>query len=159
MSSAYFSLGASFCLHERSSIYFDTLHLRRTVYKFATYKSTSWYGHASHRYHSPGIECNFLCNFYCCSFVGADLLIADVLTLSSRNFPGQCTTFPYGIFHNHITRKSCSFSFFQNTDMLHVYTVSDTLQKREFVKMVFDSNLYYEKGIYRTPNAFFDVFR
>src|SRR5690606_1117557 len=25
------------------------------------------------------------------------------------------------------------------------------LQKREFVNRVFDSNLYYEKGIYRTP--------
>ncbi len=37
------------------------------------------------------------------------------------------------------------------TDMRHVYTVSNTLQKREFVKRVFDSNLYYENGIYRTP--------
>ena len=35
--------------------------------------------------------------------------------------------------------------------MRHVYTVSDTLQKREFVNRVFDSNLYYENGIYRTP--------
>lgn len=37
------------------------------------------------------------------------------------------------------------------TDMRHVYMVSDTLQKREFVNRVFDSNLYYENGIYRTP--------
>src|SRR5690606_15181796 len=37
------------------------------------------------------------------------------------------------------------------TDMRHVYTVSDTLQKREFVNRVFDSNMYYENGIYRTP--------
>ena len=37
------------------------------------------------------------------------------------------------------------------TDMRHVYTVSDTLEKREFVNRVFDSNLYYENGIYRTP--------
>jgi len=37
------------------------------------------------------------------------------------------------------------------TDMKYVYKQSDTLQKREFVNMVFDSNLYYEKGIYRTP--------
>jgi hypothetical protein len=37
------------------------------------------------------------------------------------------------------------------TDMRQVYTVSDTLQKREFVNKVFDSNLYYENGIYRTP--------
>lgn len=37
------------------------------------------------------------------------------------------------------------------TDMRHVYTVSDTLQKREFVNLVFDNNLYYESGIYRTP--------
>lgn len=37
------------------------------------------------------------------------------------------------------------------TDMRYVYTKSDTLQKREFVTLVFDSNLYYENGIYRTP--------
>ncbi len=37
------------------------------------------------------------------------------------------------------------------TDMKHVYSRADTLQKREFVNMVFDSNLYYENGIYRTP--------
>ncbi|MEC3880201.1 recombinase family protein [Parapedobacter sp. 10938] len=37
------------------------------------------------------------------------------------------------------------------TDMRHVYAQSDTLQKREFVNRVFDSNLYYEDGIYRTP--------
>jgi len=36
-------------------------------------------------------------------------------------------------------------------DIKHVYTKSDILQKREFVNMVFDGNLYYEKGIYRTP--------
>ncbi len=35
--------------------------------------------------------------------------------------------------------------------MRHIYTVSDTLQKREFVNRVFDSNLYYKNGIYRTP--------
>jgi len=35
--------------------------------------------------------------------------------------------------------------------MRHVYSKSDTLQKREFVNRVFDSNLYYENGIYRTP--------
>ena len=35
--------------------------------------------------------------------------------------------------------------------MRYVYTVFDALQKREFVKMVFDSNLYFENGIYRTP--------
>ena len=37
------------------------------------------------------------------------------------------------------------------TDMRHVYSMADTLQKRKFVNMVFDSNLYYESGIYRTP--------
>jgi DNA invertase Pin-like site-specific DNA recombinase/uncharacterized protein Veg len=52
--------------------------------------------------------------------------------------------------------KSKAFSILEDnmkllTDMRHVYTVSDTLQKREFVKMVFDNNLYYENGIYRTP--------
>lgn len=36
-------------------------------------------------------------------------------------------------------------------DIRYLYTKSDTLQKREFVNMVFDGNLYYEQGIYRTP--------
>ncbi|REG97999.1 hypothetical protein C8P67_108165 [Flavobacterium aquicola] len=31
------------------------------------------------------------------------------------------------------------------------------LQKHEFVNMVFDGNLYYEQGIYRTP-AVLDIF-
>ncbi len=37
------------------------------------------------------------------------------------------------------------------TDMRYVYSKSDTLQKKEFVNMMPDSNLYYENGIYRTP--------
>lgn len=37
------------------------------------------------------------------------------------------------------------------TDLRHINTVSDTLQKRDFVNRLFDSNLYYENGIYRTP--------
>lgn len=37
------------------------------------------------------------------------------------------------------------------TDIKSVYETATTVQKREFVNMVFDSNLYYEKGIYRTP--------
>lgn len=37
------------------------------------------------------------------------------------------------------------------TDMKFIYDQADTLQKREFVNIVFDSNLYYENGIYRTP--------
>ncbi len=37
------------------------------------------------------------------------------------------------------------------TDMRHVYHTSDTLQKRGCVHSVFDSNLYYENAIYRTP--------
>ena len=36
-------------------------------------------------------------------------------------------------------------------DIRHIYTTSDILQKRQFVNMVFDSNLYYQEGIYRTP--------
>lgn len=43
------------------------------------------------------------------------------------------------------------------TDMRYVYCKSDTLQKREFVNLVFDSNLYYENGIYRTPTMM-DIF-
>ena len=39
----------------------------------------------------------------------------------------------------------------QLTDMKFVYSKANTLQKREFVNIVFDSNLYYENGIYRTP--------
>lgn len=36
-------------------------------------------------------------------------------------------------------------------DVKYIYSKSDTLEKREFLDLVFDSNLYYEKGIYRTP--------
>ena len=28
---------------------------------------------------------------------------------------------------------------------------SDTMDKREFVRLVFDNNLYYQEGLYRTP--------
>ena len=37
------------------------------------------------------------------------------------------------------------------TDLSYVYNSADTLQKREFVNLVFDRNLYYHNGIYRTP--------
>jgi len=37
------------------------------------------------------------------------------------------------------------------TDIKSVYHEFDTLEKREFIELVFDSNLYYENGIYRTP--------
>ncbi len=37
------------------------------------------------------------------------------------------------------------------TDMKYVYTKANTLQKREFINLVFDNNLYYQEGIYRTP--------
>jgi site-specific DNA recombinase len=37
------------------------------------------------------------------------------------------------------------------TDIPYVYSKSDTLQKREFINLVFDNNLYYHNGIYRTP--------
>jgi len=37
------------------------------------------------------------------------------------------------------------------SDMKYVYTKADTMQKREFISMVFDNNLYYQEGIYRTP--------
>lgn len=52
--------------------------------------------------------------------------------------------------------QSQAFSILENylnllTDMRYVYTKSDTLQKRQFVNLVFDSNLYYENGVYRTP--------
>jgi site-specific DNA recombinase len=37
------------------------------------------------------------------------------------------------------------------SDMRYVYSTANTLQKREFVSLVFDNNLYYENGMYRTP--------
>ncbi|MNK04086.1 hypothetical protein D3C87_219430 [compost metagenome] len=37
------------------------------------------------------------------------------------------------------------------TDMGYVYENIDILEKRDLVKIVFDSNLYYENGVYRTP--------
>ncbi|AYD48340.1 MAG TPA: hypothetical protein VFQ86_02105 [Arachidicoccus soli] len=37
------------------------------------------------------------------------------------------------------------------TDIRFVYSKADIIQKREFVNLVFDSNLYYQEGIYRTP--------
>ena len=37
------------------------------------------------------------------------------------------------------------------TDIKSVYHEFDTLEKREFIELVFDSNLYYENGMYRTP--------
>ncbi len=43
------------------------------------------------------------------------------------------------------------------TDMRYVYTQANTFQKREFVSMVFDNNLYYQEGIYRTP-IMMDIF-
>lgn len=36
-------------------------------------------------------------------------------------------------------------------DIRQIYSKANTIQKREFVNLVFDSNLYYENGIYRTP--------
>lgn len=36
-------------------------------------------------------------------------------------------------------------------DLRSVFMRADTLQKRQFLEQGFDSNLYYEKGVYRTP--------
>lgn len=49
-----------------------------------------------------------------------------------------------------------AFTILQNNlemlaDLKKVYLQSDIMQKREFVKLVFDSNLYYQEGVYRTP--------
>ncbi len=43
------------------------------------------------------------------------------------------------------------------TDIPYIYAKATTLQKREFVSMVFDTNLYYKEGVYRTPTIM-DVF-
>ncbi|SFQ77826.1 recombinase family protein [Flavobacterium akiainvivens] len=37
------------------------------------------------------------------------------------------------------------------SDVRYIYDKATTLQKREFVNKVFDGNLYYQEGIYRTP--------
>lgn len=37
------------------------------------------------------------------------------------------------------------------TDLKVAFHKFDTLEKREFIDLVFDSNLYYENGMYRTP--------
>lgn len=38
------------------------------------------------------------------------------------------------------------------TDVANLYSTANTMEKREFVNLVFDSNLYYQDGIYRTPS-------
>lgn len=35
--------------------------------------------------------------------------------------------------------------------MQGIYQASDTLEKKELMDLVFDSNLYYQNGSYRTP--------
>jgi len=37
------------------------------------------------------------------------------------------------------------------TDIRGFYEHADILTKQEFIKVGFDSNLYYENGVYRTP--------
>ncbi|HEY8956479.1 recombinase family protein, partial [Chitinophaga sp.] len=37
------------------------------------------------------------------------------------------------------------------SDMKFVYEKMEVLEKRELIKLVFDSNLYYQNGVYRTP--------
>lgn len=37
------------------------------------------------------------------------------------------------------------------TDLPYVYTSATTLQKQELIRLVFDSRLYYQSGMYRTP--------
>jgi DNA invertase Pin-like site-specific DNA recombinase len=37
------------------------------------------------------------------------------------------------------------------SDLKYIYSKSDMFKKQEIVKLVFDSNLYYQNGIYRTP--------
>jgi site-specific DNA recombinase len=39
------------------------------------------------------------------------------------------------------------------TDIRHIYDKATTIQKREFVNMVFDNNLHYQEGIYRIPTT------
>lgn len=37
------------------------------------------------------------------------------------------------------------------TDLKYVYNKCDASSKQELLRLGFDSNLYYEEGIYRTP--------
>ena len=53
--------------------------------------------------------------------------------------------------HQQVAFKILEKNLNQLTDMKFVYSKANTLQKREFVNIVFDSNLYYENGVYRTP--------
>ena len=50
--------------------------------------------------------------------------------------------------HNILDRRTELLS-----DVKYIYNKSDTLEKREFIDMVFDSNLHYENGIYQTPTT------
>ena len=36
-------------------------------------------------------------------------------------------------------------------DIRQVYNLADTTAKQELIRLVFDNNLYYENGMYRTP--------
>ena len=61
-----------------------------------------------------------------------------------------------GLIERYSTDQQIAFTILEKnlnqlTDMKFVYSKANTLQKREFVNIVFDSNLYYENGIYRTP--------
>ncbi|MFT4204309.1 MAG: recombinase family protein [Chitinophagaceae bacterium] len=42
-------------------------------------------------------------------------------------------------------------NLYKLSDMRYVFTASSTIQKRDFINRVFDSNLYHQEGIYRTP--------
>ena len=43
------------------------------------------------------------------------------------------------------------------SDMGFVFSNASTIQKQELIKLLFDENLYYENGIYRTP-TFLEIF-
>ena len=79
--------------------------------------------------------------------------------MTIRQFSVKCSTAITSC-KNSITRLSQvdkhAFTILQkNLDLLvdlkSIYNRATITQKREFVKLVFDSNLYYQDGIYRTP--------
>jgi site-specific DNA recombinase len=55
---------------------------------------------------------------------------------------GRDLSAAFGILKKHLDKL---------TDIRYFYENSDTLQKREFLQVGFDSNLYYRDGVYRTP--------
>lgn len=71
-------------------------------------------------------------------------IYSDKITVMREKIE-RCTTDTQGVYK--IFNKNLDYL----TDLRYVYENMEVLEKRELVKLVFDSNLYYENGVYRTP--------